>query len=378
MSVEGGRKQRIVVGLSGGVDSAVTAWLLKRAGHEVVGIFMKNWEADDDDEFCSSRQDFLDAASVADVIGIELEHVNFAAEYKDRVFAEFLREYRAGRTPNPDVLCNAEIKFKSFLDHAVRLGAERIAFARLFYGSSFWFAGFDFEQFGNFFGTFQPGNRAARRKTAAGWKIADARDVAGNGREAVGVAAQFRHGIHQRAGVGMQRSAQEFARGRQLDDLPGIHHGHAVGHVADDAEVVRDEQNRHAEPLLQLAQQIQNLRLDCHIERGGRFVGDEQFRFARQRHRDHHALLHATGHLERIIFDARFRRGNTDEFEQANHFGVVRFFRLVQLERFLDLVADAENGIQRRARVLKNVAYHAAANLLQFARGHLQRVPAIE
>ena len=121
------RKQRIVVGLSGGVDSAVTAWLLKKAGHEVVGIFMKNWEEDDDDEYCSSRQDFLDAASVADVIGIELEHVNFAAEYKDRVFAEFLREYRAGRTPNPDVLCNAEIKFKAFLDHAVRLGAEKIA-----------------------------------------------------------------------------------------------------------------------------------------------------------------------------------------------------------------------------------------------------------
>ncbi len=121
------RPQRIVVGLSGGVDSAVAAWLLKRAGHEVVAIFMKNWEEDDDDEYCSSRQDFLDAASVADVIGIELEHVNFAAEYKDRVFAEFLREYGAGRTPNPDVLCNAEIKFKAFLDHALRLGAERIA-----------------------------------------------------------------------------------------------------------------------------------------------------------------------------------------------------------------------------------------------------------
>ena len=120
-------KQRIVVGLSGGVDSAVTAWLLKRAGHEVVGLFMKNWEDDDDDEYCSSRQDFLDAASVADVIGIEIEHVNFAAEYRDRVFAEFLREHRAGRTPNPDVLCNAEIKFKAFLDHAIRLGAEKIA-----------------------------------------------------------------------------------------------------------------------------------------------------------------------------------------------------------------------------------------------------------
>jgi tRNA-specific 2-thiouridylase len=122
-----GKLQRIVVGLSGGVDSAVTAWLLKQQGHEVVGIFMKNWEDDDDSEYCSSNVDFVDAAAVADVIGIEIEHVNFAAEYKDRVFAEFLREYRAGRTPNPDVLCNAEIKFKAFLDHALRVGAEKIA-----------------------------------------------------------------------------------------------------------------------------------------------------------------------------------------------------------------------------------------------------------
>ena len=120
-------KQRVVVGLSGGVDSAVTAYLLKKQGHEVVGIFMKNWEDDDDSEYCSSNIDFVDAAAVADVIGIEIEHVNFAAEYKDRVFAEFLREYQAGRTPNPDVLCNAEIKFKAFLDHAMRLGAEKIA-----------------------------------------------------------------------------------------------------------------------------------------------------------------------------------------------------------------------------------------------------------
>ena len=119
--------QRVVVGLSGGVDSAVSAWLLKQQGHEVIGLFMKNWEDDDDSEYCSSNVDFVDAAAVADVIGIEIEHVNFAAEYKDRVFAEFLREYAAGRTPNPDVLCNAEIKFKAFLDHAMRLGAERMA-----------------------------------------------------------------------------------------------------------------------------------------------------------------------------------------------------------------------------------------------------------
>jgi tRNA-uridine 2-sulfurtransferase len=131
-------KHRIVVGLSGGVDSSVAAWLLKKAGHEVVGIFMKNWEDDDTDQYCSSRQDLIDAASVADVVGIELEAVNFAAEYRDRVFASFLREYAAGRTPNPDVLCNSEIKFRSFLDHARAQGADRIAtghYARLSHGA---------------------------------------------------------------------------------------------------------------------------------------------------------------------------------------------------------------------------------------------------
>jgi tRNA-specific 2-thiouridylase len=127
MSSVNAKKGRVVVGMSGGVDSSVTAWLLKQQGYEVVGLFMKNWEDDDDSEYCSTRQDLLDAASVADRVGVEFEFVNFAAEYKDRVFADFLREYSAGRTPNPDVLCNAEIKFKAFLDHAMSLGAEHIA-----------------------------------------------------------------------------------------------------------------------------------------------------------------------------------------------------------------------------------------------------------
>ena len=128
-------KQRVVIGLSGGVDSAVSAWLLKQQGYEVVGVFMKNWEDDDRPGdpvgkvtgYCTANIDFVDAAAVADVLGIEIEHVNFATEYKDRVFAQFLREYQAGRTPNPDVLCNAEIKFKAFLGHAVALGAQKIA-----------------------------------------------------------------------------------------------------------------------------------------------------------------------------------------------------------------------------------------------------------
>ncbi len=126
-------KPHIIVGMSGGVDSAVTALLLKQQGYRVTGLFMKNWE-DEDDEHCPARQDFLDVLAVADVIGLDVEAVNFSAEYKDRVFSYFLREYQAGRTPNPDVLCNAEIKFKAFLDHALSLGGERIAtghYARL-------------------------------------------------------------------------------------------------------------------------------------------------------------------------------------------------------------------------------------------------------
>ncbi len=120
-------KSRIVVGMSGGVDSSVTALLLKQQGYDVIGLFMKNWEDDDNSEYCSSRQDLIDAVSVADTIGIPIEAVNFSKEYKDRVFSYFLREYQAGRTPNPDILCNAEIKFKAFLDHAIALGADTIA-----------------------------------------------------------------------------------------------------------------------------------------------------------------------------------------------------------------------------------------------------------
>jgi tRNA-specific 2-thiouridylase len=113
--------------MSGGVDSSVTALLLKQKGFDVIGLFMKNWEDDDDSEYCSTRQDLLDAVAVADTIGIPIEAVNFAKEYKERVFSSFLNEYQAGRTPNPDILCNAEIKFKAFLDHAMQLGADTIA-----------------------------------------------------------------------------------------------------------------------------------------------------------------------------------------------------------------------------------------------------------
>ncbi len=119
-------KPRVVVGLSGGVDSSVSALLLKEQGFEVIGLFMKNWE-DEEDEYCSARDDLVDAVSVADLLDIEMEAVNFSAEYRERVFQNFLSEYQAGRTPNPDVLCNSEIKFKAFLEHAMALGADKIA-----------------------------------------------------------------------------------------------------------------------------------------------------------------------------------------------------------------------------------------------------------
>lgn len=118
---------RIVVGMSGGVDSAVSALLLKRQGYDVVGVFMKNWEEKDENGTCTAESDWKDVQAVCDLIDIPYYAVNFAKEYRDRVFSLFLSEYRAGRTPNPDVLCNREIKFKAFLDFAMQLGAEKMA-----------------------------------------------------------------------------------------------------------------------------------------------------------------------------------------------------------------------------------------------------------
>jgi tRNA-uridine 2-sulfurtransferase len=120
-------KQKIIVGLSGGVDSAVSALLLKQQGYDVEGLFMKNWQGDDNDDHCSAETDLADASAVCSKLEIPLHSVNFSAEYWDNVFEHFLNEHHKGRTPNPDILCNKEIKFKAFLDHALALGADKIA-----------------------------------------------------------------------------------------------------------------------------------------------------------------------------------------------------------------------------------------------------------
>ena len=120
-------QKQVIVGMSGGVDSSVSAALLLEQGYQVEGLFMKNWEEDDGTEYCTAMQDLADAQSVADRLGIKLHTVNFSMEYWDRVFAHFLAEYAAGRTPNPDILCNKEIKFRAFLDYALSLGADYIA-----------------------------------------------------------------------------------------------------------------------------------------------------------------------------------------------------------------------------------------------------------
>lgn len=120
-------RKRVIVGMSGGVDSSVAALQLIEQGYQVEGLFMKNWEQDDDDDYCAAAVDLEDAQKVSNQLGIKLHSVNFSDQYWDRVFQHFLDEYSAGRTPNPDILCNKEIKFKAFLDYALQLGADYIA-----------------------------------------------------------------------------------------------------------------------------------------------------------------------------------------------------------------------------------------------------------
>ena len=126
-SANSNNSKKVIVGMSGGVDSSVSALILMQQGYQVEGLFMKNWDEDDGPEYCTATDDLADAQAVSDKLGIKLHTANFAAEYWDNVFEHFLEEYKAGRTPNPDILCNKEIKFKAFLEYALALGADFIA-----------------------------------------------------------------------------------------------------------------------------------------------------------------------------------------------------------------------------------------------------------
>ena len=127
MSEQSNRETRVIIGLSGGVDSTVSALLLQEQGYSVQGLFMKNWDDEDEGDYCDSERDFIDVKKICQQLDIPLYPRNFVTEYWDNVFSYFLDEYRAGRTPNPDVMCNKEIKFKVFLQHALELGADYIA-----------------------------------------------------------------------------------------------------------------------------------------------------------------------------------------------------------------------------------------------------------
>lgn len=121
------KRKRVVLGMSGGVDSSVAAILLKKQGYDVIGVFMKNWEEKDENGVCMAEEDYKDVIAVAEQLEIPYYSVNFVKEYWDKVFTYFLDEYKRGRTPNPDVMCNKEIKFRAFLDYAMKLGADYVA-----------------------------------------------------------------------------------------------------------------------------------------------------------------------------------------------------------------------------------------------------------
>ena len=207
--------------------------------------------------------------------------------------------------------------------------------------------------------------RAARMKAAAARKAPRLGTLPGIAVQTFRSSAQLRHRVHQRLGVGMQRAAQQSPAGASSTICPAYITATRSAMSPTMPRLCVMSSMAMPRRCLRSSEQFDDLRLDRHVERGGRFVGDEQLGLRRQRHRDHHALLHAAGKLVRIIADARFRRRNADELQQANHFVVGGLLRPMQFERFLDLIADAKDRIQRRAGFLKNIADHAAADLPQ-------------
>ena len=182
-------------------------------------------------------------------------------------------------------------------------------------------------------------------KAAPAWEGSQQWNSAGDCRQTLHFGLQVGHGLDQRLGVGMQRPLENLAHRPVLDDLSRIHHRHVISEVTHDAEVVGDEQYGHAQLFAQVAQQLNDLRLDGDIEGGGGFVGHEQLRLRSERHRDHHTLLHAAGQFVRIISQPRFRRRNADELQQSDDLGIVGDCRPMVFEGLLDLRSDAKDRV---------------------------------
>ncbi len=232
--------------------------------------------------------------------------------------------------------------------------------------------------------------KLGRHRATAGEGTADdllpqARHQAGNFRQLAATAfAQRRteqwHRTQQSARVRMQRMSEDFADRCFLHLAPGVHHHDALGHFGDHAEVVRDQHDRRAQPRFQVAHQVEDLRLDRHIQRRGRLIGDQQFRIARQRHRDHHTLTHAAGQLVRILAHAPRRRGNADQCQHVDRLllGVARVHALMKLYRLADLPADGQHRIQAGHRLLKDHRDRIAADVAHLRFGQSQQVAAFE
>src|SRR5438105_2641597 len=235
-----------------------------------------------------------------------------------------------------------------------------------------------FQKLRHFLRAVTPRFGAARMKAATCRKCAEIRNAARNRNQTVCTALKFRHRVEERLGIRMERVGQQLGRLGKFDDLPGVHHNDAISNVADDAEIVCDQQDTHSQFLLELAQQFDDLRLDCYIKSGGRFVGDQQLRPGCQGHRDHDPLLHAAGQLVWVIANSRFGCRNADQFEQANDFVVGRTVGPVQFERFLDLIANPENWIKRAAWLLEDITHDSTTKLAQLGFIHAKDVLPIE
>ena len=225
------------------------------------------------------------------------------------------------------------------------------------------------------------GEHAARMEAAALRQVERRRHGAFDRQQAVAVLLDLRDAAEQAERVGMLRIVEDRGTRRALHHAAGVHHRDLVGHLGDDAEVVGDQDDRHAGLLLQFAQQVEDLRLHRDVERGGGFVGDQQVGLAGQRHGDHHALAHAAGHLVRVFVEAAFRRGDAHALQRRDGAAAQRAGRggaVVRAHRLGDLVADGEHRVQAGHRLLEDHRDAVAADVAHLRRRQVEQVPAVE